>query len=226
MIDDPEDTKPEDWVDEAKIEDPEASKPEDWDEDAPRKIDDMDAEKPEGWLDDEPLEIPDPDASEPEDWDEEDDGEWEAPIVPNPACSVGCGEWEPPMIDNPEYKGKWYPPMIDNPDYIGEWKAKQIENPAFFETENPFVGLDSVSGVAIDIWTMQSGIEYDNVYVGTSKDAAYELAANWEIRKTYQKAAMGTKDSGSSDDMFTQAKEYAMEHTTEIAIAVVLVLVS
>ena len=32
--DDPEDTKPADWVDEAKITDPHATKPADWDEDA------------------------------------------------------------------------------------------------------------------------------------------------------------------------------------------------
>jgi calnexin len=37
-IDDPEDKKPADWVDEAKISDPEATKPEDWDEDAPKEI--------------------------------------------------------------------------------------------------------------------------------------------------------------------------------------------
>jgi calnexin len=34
-IDDPDDPKPEDWVDESKMDDPEASKPDDWDEDAP-----------------------------------------------------------------------------------------------------------------------------------------------------------------------------------------------
>lgn len=59
-IDDPEDTKPEDWVDEQKIADPEATKPEDWDEDAPYEIADEDAVKPEGWLDDEPEFVPDP----------------------------------------------------------------------------------------------------------------------------------------------------------------------
>lgn len=39
-IDDPEDKKPADWVDVAKIPDPEAAKPEDWDEDAPLEIPD------------------------------------------------------------------------------------------------------------------------------------------------------------------------------------------
>lgn len=225
MIDDPEDTKPEEWVDEAKIEDPEASKPEDWDEDAPRKIDDMEAEKPEGWLDDEPLEVPDPDASMPEDWDEEDDGEWEAPIVDNPKCSVGCGEWKRPQIDNPDYKGKWYPPMIDNPDYIGEWKPKQIENPAYFEEDNPYSKLDAVAGVAIDIWTMQKGIEYDNIYVGVSEDAAYELADNWNIRQQYQKKAMGSSSDSSGSDMLTKVRDFIEENTLAVGVtAAVLVL--
>ena len=44
-IDDPDDTKPSDWVDAAKITDPEAVKPEDWDEDAPFQVVDEDAEK-------------------------------------------------------------------------------------------------------------------------------------------------------------------------------------
>ena len=50
--------------------------------------------------------------------DEEEDGEWEAPMVPNPACEeVGCGTWEPAMIKNPAYKGRWTPSLINNPDY-------------------------------------------------------------------------------------------------------------
>ena len=58
-------------------------------------------------------------AEQPEDWDTEEDGEWEAPQVPNPKCASapGCGEWTRPMKPNPEYKGKWSAPMIDNPAY-------------------------------------------------------------------------------------------------------------
>jgi calnexin len=44
-IADPDEKKPEDWVDQAKIDDPEAKKPEDWDEDAPAQIPDPDAKK-------------------------------------------------------------------------------------------------------------------------------------------------------------------------------------
>lgn len=61
-IDDPEDVKPEDWVENPKISDPKAEKPADWDEDAPQTIEDPDAVQPEDWLEDEPATIPDPDA--------------------------------------------------------------------------------------------------------------------------------------------------------------------
>ena len=68
------------------------------------------------------------------------DGEWEAPLVSNPACedAPGCGPWSPPMVTNPEFKGKWYPPMIDNPNYRGQWKPRRIANPHFFEDQFPF----------------------------------------------------------------------------------------
>lgn len=54
------------------------------------------------------------------------DGEWEAPLVANPACShaAGCGPWKPPMVPNPAYKGKWKPPMIDNPNYQVDLQQK------------------------------------------------------------------------------------------------------
>merc|ERR1712055_542321 len=68
-----------DWDDRAKIDDPEDAKPEDWEQ---------------------PEHVSDPDAKKPDDWDDDMDG-----------------EWEPPMIDNPAYKGVWKHPEIDNPDY-------------------------------------------------------------------------------------------------------------
>ena len=163
-IDDPEDSKPSTWVDEARISDPAASKPADWDEDAPLEIPDEAAVKPEGWLEDEPLQVPDPDAVKPEEWDDEEDGEWSPPIVPNPKCdeAPGCGEWkryvckslsatwilmsalQSPMKANPDYKGKWYAPMIDNSAYIGEWHPRQIPNPDFFEDLNPVQNLKKI----------------------------------------------------------------------------------
>jgi len=51
--------------------------------------------KPEGWLDDAPATIPDFDSEKPEEWDDEEDGDWIAPTIGNPACleAPGCGEW-------------------------------------------------------------------------------------------------------------------------------------
>jgi len=99
-INDPEESKPDDWVDERMIDDPESKKPEDWVEEET---------------------IVDPDAVKPEDWDDEDDGEWEAPMIDNPEYK---GPWRPERIDNPDYKGAWEHPQIPNPEY------KEVSNPA------------------------------------------------------------------------------------------------
>lgn len=69
-IDDPNDTKPEDWDEREKIPDPNAKKPDDWDENEPRKIVDTNAQKPSDWLEDEPEMVPDPEAKKPDDWSE------------------------------------------------------------------------------------------------------------------------------------------------------------
>uniref|UniRef100_A0A0D6R4Y3 Calnexin homolog n=1 Tax=Araucaria cunninghamii TaxID=56994 RepID=A0A0D6R4Y3_ARACU len=173
-IPDPDDKKPEDWDERAKIPDPDAKKPEDWDEDAPMEIEDTEAEKPEGWLDDEPEEIDDPEATKPDDWDDEEDGEWEAPKIANPKCeeAPGCGEWKRPMKRNPDYKGKWYAPMIDNPNYKGIWKPQQIPNPDYFELERP--NLEPIAAIGIEIWTMQDGILFDNVLISSDEKLAEE----------------------------------------------------
>ncbi|KAH8835020.1 Calreticulin family-domain-containing protein [Flagelloscypha sp. PMI_526] len=177
-IDDPEDKKPEDWVDEKMIDDPEATKPEDWDEDAPYEILDEEAEKPEGWLDDEPLTVADPDAEKPEEWDDEEDGDWIAPTVSNPKCAdaPGCGEWKRPYKANPDYKGKWYAPRIDNPAYKGEWSPRKIENPNYFADITPSRNLAKIGGVGIELWTMTEDVLFDNLYIGHSLDDAKAFA--------------------------------------------------
>jgi calreticulin len=104
----------EDWslLEPKEIKDPDQSKPDDWVDEA--MIDDPEDVKPEGY-DDIPKTIVDPDAEMPEDWDEEDDGEWEAPMIDNPEYK---GPWKAKRISNPDYKGPWEHPMIPNPDYV------------------------------------------------------------------------------------------------------------
>ncbi|XP_055386055.1 calnexin isoform X2 [Condylostylus longicornis] len=193
-IDDPTDEKPKDWDEREKIPDPDAKKPEDWDEDAPPKIPDPNAVKPDGWLDDEPEMIPDPSASKPEDWDISIDGEWEAPLIDNPACekAVGCGEWSPLLITNPEYKGKWRPPMIENPNYQGKWSPRKILNPDFYEDLEPFK-LTPIAAVGIELWSMSSDILFDNILITDEISLADEYASKtFDLKKKYLDKASKT----------------------------------
>lgn len=177
-IDDPTDKKPASWVDEAEIPDPKAKKPADWDEDAPRMIRDPNAKKPSDWYEDEPLMIPDPEAVQPEEWDVEEDGEWVAPPVVNPKCedAAGCGPWTPPMVSNPNYRGKWTPPMIANPKYKGEWAPRKIANKDYFEDAHPN-RFAPIGGVGFELWTMDDGILFDNIFIGRDPKEAERFAA-------------------------------------------------
>ncbi|KAI9811377.1 MAG: hypothetical protein M1827_005537 [Pycnora praestabilis] len=188
-IDDPNDKKPEDWVDQARIADPDATKPEDWDEDAPFDVVDEEATKPDDWLEDEPTVIPDPEAEKPEDWDDEEDGDWIPPTVPNPKCdeASGCGKWEPPTKKNPEYKGKWTAPFIDNPAYKGVWAPAKIANPDYFEDKTP-ANFEPMGAIGFEIWTMQSDILFDNIYIGHSIEDAEKLKAEtFDVKHAVEK---------------------------------------
>merc|ERR1711937_85800 len=111
-IDDPEDKKPADWVDEAEMDDPEDKKPDGYD--------------------DIPAKISDPKAKKPDDWDDESDGEWEAPQIDNPDYK---GAWKAKRIANPAYKGVWAPKKIANPKYVDDNTIGQYDSFAF-------VGID------------------------------------------------------------------------------------
>lgn len=194
-IDDPEDKKPKDWVDDKKIPDESAVKPDDWDESEPKQITDEKAVMPDDWEVDTPLKIPDTKAKQPDDWDVEEDGEWDAPLVANPKCEEisGCGPWTAPKIDNPKYKGKWTAPLVDNPKYVGPWKARQIDNPDYYEVDK--VELLPIGGVALELWTMDQGIVFDNVYVGTNEKEAQTFAdKTWGKKQEVEKELAKKKE--------------------------------
>eukprot|EP01055_Gregarina_sp_Pseudo9_P005228 Gregarina_sp_Pseudo_9__5227@NODE_584_length_2547_cov_99_643142_g551_i0_p1_GENE_NODE_584_length_2547_cov_99_643142_g551_i0NODE_584_length_2547_cov_99_643142_g551_i0_p1_ORF_typecomplete_len613_score205_91Calreticulin/PF00262_18/5e59Calreticulin/PF00262_18/4_8e07Calreticulin/PF00262_18/1_6e03_NODE_584_length_2547_cov_99_643142_g551_i01662004 len=205
-IPDETDEKPSDWVDEVMIPDPEATKPEDWDEDAPQTIVDEDAVMPEGWLVDEPDMIVNPDAEKPEDWDDEEDGEWKAPMMKNPACYVGCGEWKRPTKPNPAYKGPWKAPMIENPEYKGEWKPRQIPNPNHYDIESPFSVVQPFDTLGFELWTVEAGAMFDNIIV-TTKKSEYD---NW-LKETFQyKTALEQKNIEMKNDYEQKVKNAEM----------------
>jgi len=129
-IKDPDVSKPKDWVDDALIDNPNDVKPADYDST--------------------PKEIADPEAQKPEDWDDEADGEWEAPMIPNPEFK---GEWKPKRIPNPEYKGKWVHPEIPNPAYVEDKSITQYKD---------------IGAVGIEIWQVKAGTIFDNILVTDS----------------------------------------------------------
>merc|ERR1712160_21813 len=95
-VNDPDDTKPSDWVDTSMMDDPEDKKPDDW-TDEKRMVD--------------------AEAKKPDDWDDEEDGEWEAPMKDNAEYK---GDWKAKRISNPEYVGVWEAKKIDNPEYVDD----------------------------------------------------------------------------------------------------------
>merc|ERR1712084_185098 len=98
-ITDPDDKKPDDWVDSSMMDDPDDKKPDDW----------VDEKR-----------IVDSEAKKPDDWDDEEDGEWEAPMKDNPAYK---GDWSVKRISNPAYKGVWEAKKIANPEYVDDDKV-------------------------------------------------------------------------------------------------------
>jgi len=187
-IDDPSDQKPADWVDDEMISDPEAKKPEDWNEDEPEHIPDPSSQKPSDWRDNEPLQVADPEAKEPEDWQTETDGKWEPPMISNPICDeFGCGEWHPSKIKNPNYKGKWIRPLMKNIAFKGKWKPRQIPNPDYFEDLHPF-HFTPMSAIGFELWTMNSGILFDNILITYDMAIAEKYAEQtWSKKYPIQK---------------------------------------
>jgi calreticulin len=106
-IDDPEDKKPSDWVEDSMMDDPEDKQPDDWVEE--KRIVDAAAKKP-------------------DDWDDEEDGEWEAPMIDNPDYH---GDWSVKRISNPAYKGFWEAKKIDNPEYEDDNAVYKYEDFGF-----------------------------------------------------------------------------------------------
>jgi calreticulin len=109
LINDPNVSKPTDWVDEKTIIDPNDVKPDGYD--------------------DIPEHIPDPDAVKPDGWDDEDDGEWEAPKITNPDYK---GPWYPKSIPNPAYKGEWVHPQVANPDFVDDQSVYHVCKDCFY----------------------------------------------------------------------------------------------
>merc|ERR1712039_1131036 len=155
------------------IKDPEQSKPEDWVDD--EEIDDPEAVKPDGW-DDEPEMIADPDSSKPDDWDDEEDGEWQAPKIPNP-----------------DYKGEWVHPEIDNPDYVEAvdvWKRGPVG----------YIGVEVwqvKSGTVFSDFILTDSVEEAEAFMNERKTNEDDEK---EAKKAYDEAKKEAEEEEKEDD--------------------------
>jgi len=173
-IKDPEAKKPEDWDDRAKIDDPEDSKPADWDQ---------------------PEHIADPEAKKPEYWDDEMDGEWEPPMIDNPAYK---GEWKPKQMDNPAYKGQWIHPEIDNPEYAPDASIGKF---------------DEICVLGFDLWQVKSGTIFDNVLI--SNDPAEAKKIGEEQMKATSAAEKKMKETQEEEDRKKMEEEAKLKKEKE-----------
>ncbi|KAG0223714.1 Calreticulin family-domain-containing protein [Mortierella sp. GBAus27b] len=187
-IPDPEDKKPEDWVDAKEIEDPTHVKPANYD-DIPRYI-------------------ADPDATQPEDWDPEADGEWEAAEIANPDFE----EWEPKYLPNPAYKGEWKAKDIPNPEF------KEDSELAHYKIAGLGFDLWQVkSGTIFDDVIVTSDADVANKYLENWKKNSEEekkLQAEAEAKKEKEKKEAAEKEAAEKEaaEKESESKESDDKH--------------
>jgi len=179
-----------------QIKDPKQQKPADWVDD--EFIVDTSVQKPEGY-DDIPSFIADPEAQKPEDWDSELDGDWEAPLIPNPDYK---GPWEQPTIPNTEYKGEWVHPLIDNPDYVYDDKIYAFNN---------------VGGIGIEIWQVKAGTIFDDILITSDVAKASAAAEKILARVAEEKEAKSKADAKAKAEQEAEEARLADELEEEEA---------
>ena len=122
------------------------------------------------------------------------------------------------MISNPDYKGKWVAPQIDNPEYKGVWKAKQIDNPEFFEDKKPYM-FAPFSAVGIELWTMTSGIFFDNMIITRDPDVALDYATKtWKVTHDLEQAKESSKGGPSPFAFINDGIDGAAAMATNIGV--------
>merc|ERR1712113_882718 len=181
-IKDPEQSKPEDWVDDEEMDDPEDKKPDDWD--------------------DEPATIADPDASKPDDWDDEEDGEWQAPQIDNPEYK---GEWRAKRNPNPDYKGPWEHPEIDNPDYV---EAKDV----YKRGPIGYIGVEVwqvKAGTVFSDFILTDNLDEANAFLNERKTNEDDEKA---AKEAYDEANKPEEDSSDDSDSDTESEDTEEDH--------------
>merc|ERR1712194_409334 len=159
---------------------------EDWELLAPKEIKDPDDKKPSDWVDS--AQMDDPEDKKPEDWDDEEDGEWEAP-----------------MIDNPAFKGEWSVKRIENPAYVGVWEARKIANPEYVDDDAVYK-YDDFGFIGFDLWQVKGGSIFDNVMICDDVAEADVFAKKWKALSEVEKAKKTEEDASKAAEADKKAE--------------------
>lgn len=122
------------------------------------------------------------------------------------------------------YKGKWTPPKIPNPAFKGVWAPRQIKNPEYFHDKSPVDSLAPIDSLAVEVWTTNAGIHFDNFVIAHSEEAVKEFTGQTFIPKS---AAETTKEKESTKATrdFERQKVFENGSLPEKANAVVTMIV-
>merc|ERR1712060_658399 len=170
-------------IDEEKIY--EGSMKEDWELLKPKEIADPDDKKPSDWADDSMMD--DPEDKKPDDWVEEN------------------GEWEAPMIDNPAYKGDWSVKRISNPAYKGFWEAKKIANPEYVDDDNLYK-YDDFGFIGFDLWQVKGNTIFDNVIITDDVAEADAFSKKWKAVSEVETAKKKEEDDAKKAEADKKAE--------------------
>jgi len=162
-------------------------------------MDDPDATKPDDWAEEHMV---DPAAKKPSDWDTEEDGEYEKPMIKNPAFQ---GEWVAGRIYNKEFKGPYHYKRIDNPEYAGG--------------EKEVYKFNDLSYVGFDLWQQTGGTVFDNIIICDDVNDAAAFAASWKELNQHEKAARIEDDAKEVREAEEKKKraEAARVHAAAVA---------
>merc|ERR1712222_212381 len=103
------------------------------------------------------------------------------------------GDWEAPQIPNPEYKGEWKQKQIDNPAYKGEWVYPMVANPAYKEDDTVYHRCNPCTAIGFELWQVKAGTLFDDIILTDSVEEAKKFAADTFAVKSKAEQAMQKK---------------------------------
>ena len=101
------------------------------------------------------------------------------------------GEFSAKKIPNPAYKGEWSPAKVKNDKYDAE-----------------LVTWPKLEHVGFELWTVNSGSIFDNIYIGDSMEEANAMAdSTWKTFKDDEKAVKEKFDAAKKEVEDAKKKE-------------------